>query len=57
MDIQQLISYLKNVEEIYLYLADNNKNWKIINCVDKNKPLSIEQVSDKIFLKVKNYLE
>ncbi len=46
------IPYLKEVEQTYLGLAKRD-NWKIIDCME-DKPLSIEEISKKVYTAVKS---
>ena len=47
-----------NSENLYLKLANSNKHWKIVNCVDDGKMLPIETIHKKILsiLKSRKYL-
>jgi len=42
------IKFRKKVEKMYLHLAKIKKNWVVINCVEKNKIISKEDIHKKI---------
>lgn len=46
------VKYLKKVENMYLSVAKNNKNWIKINCVKNNKILPPEMIHQKILDKL-----
>ncbi len=45
---EENISYLEQVEKIYLWLNSRKKNWVKIDCVEKGKILSRESIHKKI---------
>ncbi|MBN1503175.1 dTMP kinase [Candidatus Woesearchaeota archaeon] len=50
------ISYLAKVEQIYQRLVQDNDFWIQVDCVEKNKVLSIQEISEKVYSTVKKVL-
>lgn len=42
-------TYLANVREVYLQLAEENQHWQKIQCLQKETLRSIEEISDEIW--------
>lgn len=49
--------YQLEVEELYRELTKKRKEWEMINCIKGNKLMSIEEVSEKVWMAVKNLLK
>lgn len=50
-------AHLNNTRETYLYMAQNNKNWKIINCLfENNDRIPIKELNDIIWEIIKPIL-
>jgi dTMP kinase len=50
------INHLRNAHEAYLYVA-KKYDWALINCFEKNRILTPDEVHEKIFTKVKRILK
>lgn len=48
--------YQQKVMDMYLWLAKNNPNWRVINCLEKGKMLSREEIHLKVMKVVKRQL-
>ena len=51
------IEFQKKVRQMYLDIAEREKNWKIINCVDENSKIrNAEDIHNEIMKKIKQFL-
>lgn len=48
--------YQRAVVEMYLWLAKHNENWRVVNCMEKGKLLSREEIHLKVMKIVKKEL-
>lgn len=51
MNIQQILSAIKNPEELYKQMYENNPEFK--KFIDDNKGLSVEQIAEKYGIPIK----
>ncbi|WP_144979751.1 nucleoside/nucleotide kinase family protein [Gimesia aquarii] len=49
-------SYLANVRQVYLHLAEVNQHWRKINSLNENQLRSIEEIGDEIWSLVSSLL-
>lgn len=49
-------SYLANVRQVYLHLAEVNQHWRKINSLNENQLRSIEEIGDEIWSHVTSLL-
>lgn len=49
-------SYLANVRQVYLHLAEVNQHWRKINSLNENQLRSIEEIGDEIWSHVSSLL-
>ncbi|MDP4012976.1 MAG: deoxynucleoside kinase [Candidatus Nanoarchaeia archaeon] len=48
--------YLKRVEETFLYLTETEPNFKLVSCLDNEKRISIEDMTEILWKEIKPHL-